>query len=137
MWIDSLFPKLAAYKVISEPSDRYNCVAWAAGDNVRWWSNLPGYHWSTTSRSLLVESLVAVFEGIGYEVCHNTSVEVGYDKVALYARAGMWKHAARQLPTGAWTSKLGDGEDIEHSTPDALAGSQYGVVHCIMRRKQP
>ena len=25
-------------------------------------------------------------------------------------------HAARQLPSGKWTSKLGDADDIEHNT---------------------
>ena len=35
-------------------------------------------------------------------------------------------HAARQLPNGWWTSKLGPSFDIEHATPEAVAGGVYG-----------
>ena len=36
-------------------------------------------------------------------------------------------HAARQLESGEWTSKLGkDFEDIPHTTLDALNGPVYG-----------
>ena len=57
------------------------------------------------------------------------------EKVAIYAIGGRTKHMARQLPSGAWTSKLGDLEDIEHESLSALEGSDYGNVAMIMARK--
>lgn len=47
--------------------------------------------------------------------------------------AGMPTHAARQLHSGAWTSKLGNAEDIEHEL-HALEGEIYGTVVVIMNR---
>jgi hypothetical protein len=43
-------------------------------------------------------------------------------------------HASRQLPSAKWTSKLGGSEDIEHDTPDDVAGGIYGEVVQIMKR---
>src|ERR1700685_3822369 len=39
-----------------------------------------------------------------------------------------WTHAVRQLLDGWWTSKLGQGADIIHRSPQALAGKAYGQV---------
>jgi len=38
------------------------------------------------------------------------------------------------LPSGKWTSKLGRLEDIEHDTPDDVAGGVYGEVAGFMKR---
>ena len=46
-------------------------------------------------------------------------------------------HAARQLPDGWWTSKLGPDEDILHRTPQGLAGDLYGHVRMVMKRSRP
>ncbi len=59
-------------------------------------------------------------------------------KIALYAKIvdqmeGV-THAARQLPCGKWTSKLGDWEDIVHPKLDALEGPEYGKVICYLSR---
>lgn len=136
--MEQSFPNLVSdgYRETSMADDDYNCIAYAAGDMKRWWSHLPGYEWPAT-RSPKIESLVQVFAGLGYEVCDDLEVEDGYEKVALYARNGMWKHAARQDDSGKWVSKLGPDEDIEHTTPEGLTGSHYGEVHCIMRRPIP
>ena len=45
-------------------------------------------------------------------------------------------HAARQLPNGRWTSKLGELEDIEHVLHD-LEGAAYGSVVLVMKRPVP
>jgi len=138
MWIDNEFPNVGAhgYTVTSSPSEHYNCIAWAAGDNTTWWNDRPGYRWGNVARSPMVESLVAVFAAMGYVICESASLEDGFNKVAIYEKAGLWKHASRQLPNGRWSSKLGLLEDIEHTAPDDLSGDQYGTVHCIMRKKQ-
>jgi hypothetical protein len=38
------------------------------------------------------------------------------------------------LSDGKWTSNFGKAEDIEHDTPDVVAGGIYGEVVEIMRR---
>lgn len=135
-WIDAQFPAaIGHYSKSSDPTQEYNCIAFAAGDDTEWWSHLPGYKWPAR-RSPLIDSLVEVFVSSGYQQGHasDTALESGVDKIALYAKARMWKHAARQLPTGKWTSKLGPDEDIEHDTPECLCGDTYGTIHCIMRK---
>jgi hypothetical protein len=44
--------------------------------------------------------------------------------------------AARQLPNGEWTSKIGQYEDIQHKTLDALTGEPpaYGTVLQVMKK---
>lgn len=132
-WIDETFPGLD-YDVTSEPDDRYNCIAWALGRQDTWWSHLPGYRW-IGQRAPSIESLENLFLELEYERCDRDDFEDGYDKVALFAQENRWTHAARQLASGRWTSKLGVFEDIEHSSLDGISGRLYGEVHCIMRRR--
>jgi len=62
------------------------------------------------------------------------SFEEGFEKLAIYGSGLMYTHAARQLPDGRWTSKLGQHEDITHTTTEAIEGSDYGeVVQCMKR----
>ena len=135
MWIEETFPELTrtGYEVTSDINDDYNCIAWAVGDNKNWWSHLPGYRWSER-RGPEVECLLELFAGLGFETCESSNLEEGYDKVAIFAIEGCWSHAARILPDGRWTSKLGGYEDITHPTVEALNGALYGNVHCVMRR---
>ena len=63
----------------------------------------------------------------------NDAQESGIEKVAIYTLNGLPKHAARQLPSGAWSSKLGNHIDIEHSL-EGLAGDLYGSVAHILSR---
>ncbi len=137
-WIEESFPPLqdGDYSVTSEPNPEYNCVAWAMGESDRWWSHTQGYYWPDANRTDDVEGLVTILSRLGYETCESVALEDGYDKIAIFEISGAWTHAARQLPNGRWTSKLGVNEDIEHPKPDSLAGSFYGTVHCIMRKKR-
>ena len=105
MWIDDDLPGLD-YEITSEQDDSYNCIAWAAGYDDRWWSHQPGYYW-IGERGADAQFLVELFRVLGYEECAGYQPEPGYEKVALYARDGEWTHAARQLESGRWTSKLG------------------------------
>ena len=136
MWIDDQFPQLAAesYEITSDPTDDYNCIAYAAGDTTAWWSHILGYRWPNASRTPSVNSLMQVFNGLGFELCDDAREERGFEKIAIYAKGGHWTHAAIQLPGGAWSSKLGPDEDIRHRDPESLSGEAYGQVHCIMRR---
>ena len=130
------FPRLTPgnYRVTSPPSPDYNCVAWAAGDTARWWQ--PGLYWPATTPpgDYGVGALTVAFRALGYEPCADGGVEPGFEKVALYGDGVFYTHAARQLPDGRWTSKLGGAEDIEHDVAEAVAGGVYGEVAQFMRR---
>lgn len=140
MWIDDELPHLSSegYVVTSDPTDEYNCIAYAAGETDRWWTHLEGddYYWPEhASRTSSIASLIEVFVGLGYERCADAGVEPGFKKVALYADwRGDWQHAALQLPGGEWSSKLGIFEDISHRAPESLDTDYYGDVHCFMRK---
>jgi hypothetical protein len=134
------FPNLTPHnhRISSPPTSEYNCIAWASGDTEHWWQ--PGLHWlpvDAPDDDFTLEALEKVFAELGYKSCEmDTSLEQGFVKVALFAEGGViYTHAARQLPDGKWTSKLGKGEDIEHDTPDNVAGGAYGEVMGIMRKQ--
>jgi hypothetical protein len=133
--LEDMFPNLygSSYQITSPVSLEYNCVAWALGITNQWWSH-DGTWPDSVPRSPYIRALTQVFELFGYEICDSGENETGYDKVALYALDGEWRHAARQLEDGRWTSKLGPFEDITHLSLQDLAGELYGSVHCIMRR---
>lgn len=130
------FPRLTAanHRLVSPPTPDYNCVAWVACDTAHWWQ--PGIFWPNASPDdeYSVGVLEQAFSGLGYEPCADGSLEAGGEKIALYGSAAFYTHAARQLADGMWTSKLGKGEDIEHVTPDDLAGGIYGQVARFMKR---
>src|SRR5438045_882531 len=66
--------------------------------------------------------LEQVFLSLGFTDCAaDIRVESGFEKVALYDNGLFYTHAARQLSSGKWTSKLGKEDDIEHDTPDDVA----------------
>ena len=131
------FPKLSSeeFEIVERASERYNCIAYAAGDTSKWWDHNRNHYWPTpATRSNSIESLKEVFVSLGFEQCHDSSAENGYQKVALYEEQGVWKHAAVQIPNGRWRSKMGKGPVIEHRSPESLSDSQYGNVGLYMRR---
>lgn len=137
--LERIFPNLASmgYERTSEADASYNCVAWAAGDTTRNWDGTrPGGYWPPGAEpGESIDHLLQAFQSLGYERCDDGSLEAGWGKVVLYAdQDGDWQHAARQLPDGQWTSKLGELEDITHSALDAVA-VVYGRVACFLRRR--
>jgi hypothetical protein len=91
-----------------------------------------------------VESAVKVYEALGFQECRTTplgerydsSLEEGYEKVAIYGDQWGYTHAARQLEDGKWASKIGELEDIEHDSPEDLTGSDYGSVVKVMEKRK-
>jgi hypothetical protein len=132
------FPRLTPdnHRVTSPATIDYNCIAWAAEDTENWWQ--PGMFWippDWPANDVGLGALENVFLSLGYIDCsNNAGLEPGFQKVALYGSGLVYTHAARQLPSGKWTSKLGKGEDIEHDTPDDVAGGVYGEVMQVMKR---
>ena len=83
-----------------------------------------------------IESFVALFASQGYEISDDSDIEPGVEKVALYADINGPTHAARQIPNGRWTSKLGGQVDVEHLAPETVSGGAYGDVVVILCRPE-
>ena len=139
----TLFPGLRTtpFRVTSPADRKYNCIAWAANNASDWWwpeGKAPDAVWpASAAREVTLSSFTAAFLTIGYVVDGDELLEPGFEKVALFAdAAGIPTHAARQLTSGAWTSKLGNAEDIEHELR-ALEGEIYGAVALILKRPLP
>lgn len=138
--IERLFPALAgnAYRITSPSTAGYNCIAWAAGDDSSWWEPDPFglYAWPVSAaREYTLDAYVNAYASLGYVKCEDGRAEPGAEKVAIFVDAtGRPTHAARQLPTGKWTSKLGQREDIEHDQLAGVAGAQYGTVAQYLKR---
>jgi hypothetical protein len=140
------FPRLkkATFYVTSPEDPFYNCIAWAADDTTRWWwpvdhaLQMTKAYWPPhVDRREDITAFVAAFATLGYEPCADGDLEPGFAKIALFADAsGMPQHAAKQLPSGKWSSKLGVHEDISH-TVYGLEGGQYGMVVKYLKRKMP
>ncbi len=132
------FPRLTPdnHRVTSPETIDYNCAAWAAGDTQHWWQ--PGEYWLPADwpeDDYGLGALEQAFLALGYVSCEmDATLEVGFLKVALYGSGGTYTHAARQLPGGKWTSKLGKGEDIEHDAPEDVTGGVYGDVMGFMKK---
>jgi|CZKY01.1.fsa_nt_gi hypothetical protein len=133
-----------AFQVTSWPLDTYNCIAWAAEDHCYWWWPDPDYEsfWPRgVDREDTVVAFIAAFQTMGYELCDSYDLEPGFEKVAIYSAGERVKHMARQLPSGAWTSKLGDWWDIAHNSVDGVQDPptriHYGVKRKAMRRIMP
>ncbi len=138
--IETAFPLLHAtnYQVTSPASPDYNCIAWAASAADLWWwpDNQYIYHWPPgVPREETIIAFIEAYSLSGYIRCDNTDYERGFEKVAIYKDTfGKPTHASRQLPSGRWTSKLGNWEDIEHENLDDISGQRYGSVAVIMKR---
>ena len=134
------FPNLDAdnHRDTSLPDGLYNCIAWAAGIDNDWWDPARKHFWpANVPRDYKVTSLILAYESVGFVLCGDDSQEEGFEKVAIYAIDNEYTHAALQLESGKWTSKMGPDEDIEHDTPHNLAGPCFGQVTAFMKRKRP
>jgi hypothetical protein len=130
-------PRLTSdnHRITSPATSEYNCIAWSAGDTEHWWQAGKFWPLQVSPGDYSLSVLEALFKGLGYESCAlDASLEEGFEKVALFSESLYYTHAARQLPSGKWTSKLGKAEDIEHDSPDNVAGGVYGGLAVIMRR---
>jgi hypothetical protein len=144
-----LFPLLdaAGFRLTSDRDPTYNCIAWAAHEDDRWWC--PHFHyWPIADRSVTKESFIKAFETLGYSVTGGYAKERGWERVAIYTVNGLPAHMARQRADGIWTSKCGDLEDIDHYTLDGLRchgkmnpvgtsplfQANYGDPEIVMRR---
>ena len=116
----------------------YNCIAWAAEEDDRWWWPLPegmGYWPPNVTRAETIEAFVSAFSTIGFVPCLTPANEPNVQKLVIYTLNNVPTHMARQLPDGTWTSKLGSDIDINHFTLEALHGPAYGEATQFLSRQ--
>lgn len=128
-------------RITSPATHRYNCIAWAANCTTqRWWPFGGKEFWPPGApRKETLAAFQAAFRTLGYEECQDGYLEDNYEKIALFAQMNdvgdlVPTHAARQLPNGRWTSKLGDYQDIEHINVGDVDCPEYGTAVQFMRR---
>jgi hypothetical protein len=130
-------------EITSLPSRQYNCIAWAAGDDQRvWWPDPFGISaWPVGApRTVTMDAFVKAYETRGYTLCYDNSLEPGLEKVAIYGITSPVDgtttptHAALQLESGEWTSKLGPFEDVRHKKIEDVNGPVYGRALFFMSR---
>jgi hypothetical protein len=127
------------------PHNGYNCIAWAAGKTDNWWWPIddPSAFWPIPIdpiNPVTIEEFVKAFATEGYYKCEKQTprFENGFDKVAIYVDDNNEPtHAARLLPGGVWTSKMGKYEDIEHATLKVVEGKEYGHAKVFLKRPNP
>lgn len=141
--IENAYPRLqgTSFEQTSPPTEKYNCVAWAAKDETRTWWPWSSYYWpSNIPRVETVLAFTQAFATLGYQPCEHGELEERYEKVAIYVDEMMTPtHMARQLDNGQWTSKLGDWDDITHDLdgltgPANELGVPYGQVVRYLKR---
>ena len=144
-WSPADLPNLDAHNhtITSPAAARYNCIGWAAGSTTQWWWPTGRYFWPpNVPREETLDAFLRAYGTLGFVECADDAPEPGIEKIALYAvreSDGTLSptHAARQLPSGAWTSKLGPLEDIEHSKPKDVSCPHYGEPVRFLRRSAP
>jgi hypothetical protein len=142
-WSPNEFPRLTFqnHQDTSPATNRYNCVAWAAGNDTRWWwpdsANI--YFWPpNVPRDETIDAFLRAYGTVGYTQCGDGDFEIGQEKIAIFGVVISGTiyptHAALQLIDGKWTSKLGSLEDIIHDNLDSIGGGRYGQPICFLSR---
>jgi hypothetical protein len=122
--------------ILTSPiTPNYNCIAWAFGDDTKWYWPENTYFWpSKIRRKPDIQSFIELYELIGYLVCLDDSLQEGIEKIVIFTdQNNVPTHAARQLKNGNWTSKLGESHDVEH-TIKSMHNSFYGNPKVYMSR---
>jgi hypothetical protein len=153
---ENALPHLAreGYEVSSIETWKYNCIAFAAGDEEHWWWPIRGHWPEGVKRELAIPRFIEAYETKDYRVCKRCSgwayffrlitfrdtgphiLEHKYEKIAIFVLNGEPTHAAIQLSDGRWKSKLGPWEDIEHNTIKAVEDHIYGKAVVFMSRER-
>jgi hypothetical protein len=138
----SAFPNMRPNNahVVRRHDSSYNCIAWAMGDEHRWWwpnTDWKRSFWPRVLRDTLGcdrESFDALFRHAGAEPTETEEYEPGFVKLALFSKDGAPKHIARRQDgqSRRWLSKCGNGLAIVHDLWE-MNGGLYGDVERLMK----
>ena len=89
-------------------------------------------------RAVTVDAFMQAYGTLGFALCFDGTLEAGSEKIVIFGKgpegSEIPTHAAIQLESGQWSSKVGVFEDITHATADAVNGPVYGRVICYLAR---
>ena len=83
--------------ITSPKTPIYNCIAFAAGDESRWWwpdVARVSYWPRGVQRSVRLAVFQQAFESLGFRPTGHASLEPGIEKIVLYCKDGLLTHAA-------------------------------------------
>lgn len=134
--IERWFPGLSGtdWEITSPEDPDYNCLGFVLGFMDRFVdpSELEGTVWTGDApRPGTLEMYIDWFGGSGLRRTDDEADD-GSFRLAIFVNQSP-QHFAVQLPSGAWTSKLGKSFDVTHPLR-ALEGSLYGEVAAILGR---
>jgi len=122
-----------SFIIKSHATPNYNCIAWAAEEDDRWWwpDSFGDCYWpESVPRRRSLESFIEAYKSLNYDICFDMRLESGFKKIAIYVDGNnLPTHAARQLADGVWTSKLGQFCDVEHDFIEEWVDSNVGLYH--------
>ena len=84
------------------------------------------------------ETYIRFFEQHGYQLADGPFVEPGFTKIAIYVEDDKFRHVARQLRNGQWSSKIGSKEDVIHELTalESHGPFGYGAASIFMKKAQ-
>ncbi len=129
------FPNLTfeSFKYTSEKTDDYNCAAWSIEIEDEWIQ----FRDPKGMLDVSITTYINYFTNLGFSITNDKNFEEGVKKIAIYKNEqDEFKHVARLMSNGKWTSKIGDWEDIEHDTLEVLADRSYGKPCLIMEKRK-
>lgn len=88
-WAQRDFPHLntGTCQVTSPATNAYNCIAWAAGNDKRWWDPDSLYYWPKgVPREVSLDAVLQVYERLGFAICVGGELETGLDKIAIFVK---------------------------------------------------
>lgn len=136
--IESWFPNIIgkSFKIFKS-NNRFNCVSFTLDIfDCYIWTNESQWPYNKIPRNSGIDGFKNLYKLYDYIECDSDAYEVGYEKVAFYAKGDIPQHAAKQFGN-IWRSKLGPGCIIEHKL-EWLCGyteDAYGEISFIMKRK--
>lgn len=136
--VDRFFPKLKGKDIDLSPKDfNNNCLAFALGDKNNWWeppAQYGFYYWPPGfSQDTTIETVEEIIRLHGFTVEMEPSGTPKTDSIAIYGEHGHWKHFAK-FADGVWSSKLGEGHDVDRIDHLDLEIADYGKCVKILSR---
>jgi len=132
------------WSAASDPVGTYNCFGFALGYN-QWWeppvfideliANEEAIWPLGLSESLDIDNYIAAARTERFYVSQDAMWEESCDTIMLYFTTNdrKFQHAARQVSSGVWSSKLGTGSDITHAI-DGIDRIDFGTGRIYMKR---
>ena len=125
--------KDSEWAITSNQTTRYNCFAWAAHDELNNWEPEGDYWPEGCLRELTIPAFIEAYGSLGFSSVTTRRSPKRVERIAIFTVNGVPQHAARQLSSGLWTSKLGHGFDISHKLK-SICCDDYGEVAVILER---